>query len=110
MTGERLEKDADRESKPNHRLNPDDRIEKRVREVTEDGRLACAMAFKVAEELKVSRLAVGEAADRVGIHIKHAETCPEFMQQGSQSRLHVMTEVTVATAHQGQFNYHRSNP
>ncbi|MHB0885757.1 MAG: hypothetical protein ACYC6V_06920 [Bacillota bacterium] len=69
----RLSKDVDRESKPDHRLEPEERIEKRVREVAEGDKLPCAMAFKIAEELKVSRLAVGEAADRVGVNISQCQ-------------------------------------
>ncbi len=65
--------DGARESKPEPRMERDERIERRVREVAEDDKLPCAVAFKVAEEFKISRLAVGEAADRVGVRISRCQ-------------------------------------
>jgi len=65
--------EAGRESKPEARLGRDERVEARVRERAEGGKLPCAVAFRIAEELDVPRLAVGEAADRVGVRISHCQ-------------------------------------
>jgi len=38
-----------------------------------DGKLPCAVAFKIARELKVSRQEVGEIADKLGIMIVNCQ-------------------------------------
>jgi len=40
-----------------------------VRRRAQDGRLPCAVAFAIAEELGVPRIQVGQAADEQGIKI-----------------------------------------
>jgi LAO/AO transport system kinase len=67
------DQEGKRESKPKPRTEGNEAIEARVREGAEDGKLPCAVAFKIAEEMKVSRLAVGEAADRLGVRISRCQ-------------------------------------
>jgi len=44
-------------------------LEEKVTSSLVDGKLLCAVAFKIAEELKVSLKEVGETADELGITI-----------------------------------------
>ncbi len=41
-------------------------LEEKVSSSLVDGKLACPIAFKIAEELKVSLQEVGETADKLG--------------------------------------------
>ncbi len=45
------------------------KLEEKVVSSLVDDRLPCAVAFKIAKELKVSLREVGEAADKLGIRI-----------------------------------------
>jgi len=47
----------------------DTELEEKVTSSLVDGRLPCAVAFKIAKELKVSPREVGETADKLGIRI-----------------------------------------
>ena len=47
----------------------DTELEEKVTSSLVDGKLACAVAFKIAKELKVSPQKVGETADKFGIRI-----------------------------------------
>jgi hypothetical protein len=47
----------------------DERIAAIVREQAKEGTLGCAEAFRIAEELGAAPLAVGEAADGVGVRL-----------------------------------------
>ncbi|MCR4420490.1 MAG: hypothetical protein QHH27_00765 [Clostridia bacterium] len=54
------------------RLNPEDiapEIRRAIEATAREGRLACAEAHRLAEELKVSPLVVGQAADALGIKL-----------------------------------------
>ena len=44
-------------------------LEKKIKSSLVDGRLLCAVAFKIAKELKVSPREVGEAADELSVKI-----------------------------------------
>jgi len=44
-------------------------LEKKIKSSLVDGRLLCAVAFKIARELKVSPREVGEAADQLSVKI-----------------------------------------
>ena len=44
-------------------------LEEKVVSSLVDGKLPCAVAFKIAKELKVGITEVGETADRLGIRI-----------------------------------------
>ncbi len=44
-------------------------LEEKVKSSLLDGKLPCAVAFKIAKELKVSPQEIGETADKLGIRI-----------------------------------------
>ena len=44
-------------------------LEERLKSLLVDGKLPCAVAFKIAKELKVSPREVGEAANKLSIKI-----------------------------------------
>jgi len=44
-------------------------LEKKVQEAAKQGRLACAVALRLADELGVPPREIGRAADRLGIKI-----------------------------------------
>ena len=44
-------------------------VEEKVVSSLVDGRLPCAVAFKIAKELEVSTLEIGEAANKLGVRI-----------------------------------------
>ncbi len=48
-------------------------LEEKVMSSLEDNKLPCAIAFKIARELKVSPREVGETADRLGIMISKCQ-------------------------------------
>jgi LAO/AO transport system kinase len=50
-----------------------DEIERILKERAEDGRISCAEAWKIAEELGVPRKDVGRAADETGVRIKDCQ-------------------------------------
>ncbi len=50
-------------------MAPDEKLASELTRRAKDGRLPCAVAFAVAEELGVPRLQVGRAADELGIKI-----------------------------------------
>ena len=47
----------------------DTELEKKIEASLVDGKLFCAVAFKIAKELKVSPREVGKAADSLGVRI-----------------------------------------
>ena len=47
----------------------DEKLAEALRQCAADGRLPCAAAFALARELEVPPLAVGQAADELGIRI-----------------------------------------
>jgi len=48
----------------------DQKILEAVRQAAHDSRLSCGEAEKLAKELGVKRIVIGEACDRLGIKIK----------------------------------------
>ena len=48
-------------------------LEKKIKSSLVDGRLLCAVAFKIAKELKVSPSDVGEAANRLSVKISSCQ-------------------------------------
>lgn len=48
-------------------------LESEIRANLRDGKLPCAVAWRVAERTGVERLAVGEMADRLDIRISHCQ-------------------------------------
>lgn len=44
-------------------------LEEKIAASLVDGKLSCAVAFKIARELKVSIRQVGETADKLGVRI-----------------------------------------
>jgi len=51
----------------------DTELEERIKSSLVDGRLPCAVAFKIARELKVSPREVGEAANKLPVKICHCQ-------------------------------------
>jgi hypothetical protein len=47
----------------------EDELETKIKASLVDGRLPCAVAFKIARELKVSPRGVGEVANRLSVKI-----------------------------------------
>ena len=47
----------------------EDELETKIKSSLVDGRLPCAVAFKIAKELKVSPRGVGDAANRLSVKI-----------------------------------------
>jgi len=48
-------------------------LEKEIRENLRDGKLPCAVAWRIAERAGVERRVVGEMADRLDIRISHCQ-------------------------------------
>ena len=48
-------------------------LEEKVMSSLVDGKLPCPIAFKVAQELKVSLREVGETADKLGIKVSSCQ-------------------------------------
>ena len=48
-------------------------LEKKIKSSLVDGKLPCAVAFKIAKELKVSPRDVGEAANRSSVKISSCQ-------------------------------------
>jgi hypothetical protein len=48
-------------------------LENSVKESLKDGYLPCALVFKIAEEAQISKVAVGETIDRLGIRITNCQ-------------------------------------
>ncbi len=51
----------------------DERLAAELRQRARDGRLPCATAFAIAEELGIPRIRVGQAADELGIRISDCQ-------------------------------------
>lgn len=51
----------------------DQKITKAVRERARDGKLSCGAAFRIAEELSVNPLQVGEMADELEVRLYHCQ-------------------------------------
>ncbi len=51
----------------------DTELEEKVVSSLVDNQLPCAVAFKIAQELKVSVREVGETADKIGIRIVNCQ-------------------------------------
>ena len=47
----------------------EDKLEEKIKSSLMDGRLPCAVAFKIAKELKVSPRDVGDAANRLSVKL-----------------------------------------
>ena len=50
-----------------------ERIADAVRERTREGKLSCGAAFRIAEELALNPLKVGEMADALGVRLYHCQ-------------------------------------
>ncbi len=48
-------------------------LEEKIMSSLVDGKLPCAVAFKIAKELKVSPRKVGKTADKLGIMIRSCQ-------------------------------------
>ncbi len=48
-------------------------LEKKIKSSLVEGKLPCAIAFKIAKELKVSPNEVGEAANRLSVKISSCQ-------------------------------------
>ncbi len=51
----------------------DERLESEIRDSLVDGKLPCAMAFRVAERLGISPRQVGDAANKLDIKIARCQ-------------------------------------
>ena len=51
----------------------DERIADAVKERVRDGKLSCGMAFRIAENLNVGPLEVGETADELEVRLYHCQ-------------------------------------
>jgi hypothetical protein len=51
----------------------EDKLEEKIKSSLVDGRLPCAVAFKIAKELKVSPRDVGDAANRLSVKISSCQ-------------------------------------
>jgi len=47
----------------------EDELETKIKSALVDGRLPCAIAFRIAKELKVSPREVGDAANRLSVKL-----------------------------------------
>jgi len=47
----------------------EDELEAKIKSALVDGRLPCAIAFRIAKEMKVSPRDVGKAADRLSVKL-----------------------------------------
>jgi len=47
----------------------EDKLEEKIKSSLVDGQLPCAVAFKIAKELKVSPRDVGDAANRLSVKL-----------------------------------------
>ena len=47
----------------------EDKLEEKIKSSLVDGRLPCAVAFKIAKELKISPRDVGDAANRLSVKL-----------------------------------------
>jgi len=47
----------------------EDELETKIKSALVDGRLPCAIAFRIAKEMKVSPRDVGKAADRLSVKL-----------------------------------------
>ncbi|HDD24757.1 MAG TPA: hypothetical protein ENF52_04910 [Chloroflexi bacterium] len=54
-------------------VSMDERIRAAIHERSRDGKLRCSKAFQIATELGVPPLAVGKAADELGIHLTYCQ-------------------------------------
>lgn len=50
-----------------------DELETKIKSSLVNGRLPCAIAFKIAKEMKVSPRDVGEAANRLSVKISNCQ-------------------------------------
>ena len=50
-----------------------DRIAEAIQERTREGKLSCGAAFRIAEELAINPLKVGEMADELGVRLYHCQ-------------------------------------
>ena len=62
-----------KDKKIDENLKIDDALATAIRARLRDGRLTCAAAFAIAEELGVPRREVGRAADALGIRLSHCQ-------------------------------------
>jgi len=51
----------------------EDELETKIKSTLVDGRLPCAIAFRIARELKVSPREVGDAANRLSVKISNCQ-------------------------------------
>lgn len=51
----------------------EDALKEQLREKAADGKISCELAWRIAEELGVSKADVGRAADEAGIRIKDCQ-------------------------------------
>ncbi|HET6477967.1 MAG TPA: hypothetical protein VFF92_02685 [Dehalococcoidales bacterium] len=51
----------------------EDELETKIKSTLVDGRLPCAIAFRIAKELKVSPREVGDAANRLSVKISNCQ-------------------------------------
>ncbi len=64
---------AFKDKKPDGNLKIDDALAAAIRARLRDGRLSCAAAFAIAEELGVPRSEVGRAVDALGIRLSRCQ-------------------------------------
>ena len=62
-----------KDKKIEENLKIDDALAAAIRARVRDGRLSCAAAFVIAEELGIPRSEVGRAADALGIRLSHCQ-------------------------------------
>jgi hypothetical protein len=51
----------------------EDKLEEKIKSSLVDGQLPCAVAFKIAKEMKVSPRDVGDAADRLSVKLSSCQ-------------------------------------
>ncbi len=51
----------------------EDKLEEKIKSSLVDGKLPCAVAFKIAKELKVSPRDIGDAANRLSVKLSSCQ-------------------------------------
>lgn len=71
----------------------DNRIADAVRERAKEGKLSCGAAFRIAEDLRVNPLEVGETADEIGVRL-HRCQLGLFGYDGEERIIHPAQDVS----------------
>ncbi len=71
----------------------EDRLAEAIQERTREGKLSCGAAFRIAGELSLNPMKVGEMADALGIRLYHCQL-GLFGYDGEERIVHAAEEVS----------------